>query len=340
MAVSSLVAAGGGVKKYVQTFNSSGTFTLPAGYDAGNPLNVAVVIVGGGAGGGSGCIGTDGYFKFGGGGGGSGLGIYLENLSLTANQTVTIGAGGAGGAARAANTNQPGALGSNGGNTSFGSYVAHGGGGGGAGGGVQVGGGPVSASILNTFYGSLAAGAKNNIGADEGHQGTGGPGGSSGGAGSYSGNKGGSFGGYDRFSTVATGNSSGIYFIPVLDGPSRALTGASQVFNFASANYNTDINGYVTTMPVNNSGGLWYVPGGGGGAGASYNTRGCGGFAGTLISGGARGDGQSTATSITGETAAANTGAGGGGGGGGVNAVTSGAGGTGGSGYVQIIYWA
>ena len=65
-------------------FNSSGTFTLPAGYGANNPLNIDVIAVGGGGAGGN------NYY---GGGGGAGE-LVLASYAATANCSVTIGAGG------------------------------------------------------------------------------------------------------------------------------------------------------------------------------------------------------------------------------------------------------
>jgi len=102
-----------------QTFDSSGTWTKPAGYSASS----RVLVQAWGAGG-SGGRNTTATSASGGGGGG-----YIErwlNLSqLGATETITIGAGGA---ARTA-TNQAGAVG---GNTTVGSLVtAYGGGGGG-----------------------------------------------------------------------------------------------------------------------------------------------------------------------------------------------------------------
>jgi hypothetical protein len=65
-------------------FNASGTFTLPSGYNAGNPLNVDIIAVGGG--------GAGGNFNYGGGGGAGDVAI--GSFALTAGCTITIGAGG------------------------------------------------------------------------------------------------------------------------------------------------------------------------------------------------------------------------------------------------------
>lgn len=104
----------------VQTFDTSGTWTKPAGYSASSRVYVQAWGAGG-----SGGRHTTATFASGGGGGG-----YIErwlNLSqLGATETITIGAGGA---ARTA-TNQNGAAG---GNTTVGSLVTAYGGGGGCG---------------------------------------------------------------------------------------------------------------------------------------------------------------------------------------------------------------
>ena len=131
MASTVFPAASSGVTRRTAVFTSSGTFTLPSGYDSNNPLICEVYIQGAGAGGGSGAFNsTQGN---GGGGGGAGYCMYLPNLSLTANATVTIGTGGAGGASQTSAPNL-GIVGTAGGNTSFAGYTAPGGGRGGSGG--------------------------------------------------------------------------------------------------------------------------------------------------------------------------------------------------------------
>ncbi len=47
MGIQVFPAAGGGVVLKTQTFTSSGTFTLPSGYGASNPLIVDLEICGG-----------------------------------------------------------------------------------------------------------------------------------------------------------------------------------------------------------------------------------------------------------------------------------------------------
>lgn len=91
MAVSNLVAAGGGVTQKVQEFTSTGTFTVPS-----NCSSVDVFLVAGGGGGG----GRTYQVNAGGmGGGGGGGGVIQRTITVTpgASYTVTIGAGGSGG---------------------------------------------------------------------------------------------------------------------------------------------------------------------------------------------------------------------------------------------------
>ena len=118
MAVSSLVAAGGGTTMKVQEFTSSGTFTVPS-----NCTAVKVFAVGAG-GGGAGARWASGSANTMGGGGGGGV-VFNRDIAVTAGEsiTVTIGAGGAGGSGSVA-----GAVGSS---SSFGSYVTAFGGNGG-----------------------------------------------------------------------------------------------------------------------------------------------------------------------------------------------------------------
>jgi len=107
-----------------QTFNSSGTWNKPSGFDTG----AMVLIECWGGGGGGGTSTTSG------GGGGSYKHVWKMLSDLGSSETVTIGAGGSAGSG--------GSNGGSGGTTSFGSHcVAYGGAGGGgneggAGGGV------------------------------------------------------------------------------------------------------------------------------------------------------------------------------------------------------------
>ena len=133
MGVSTIPASGGGgLEPKYQKFTSSGTFTLPDGYGAANPLVVTIQVIGGGGGGSTARVTPSQFVKntaytgdfnsyFGngnnltintvtgpsstaelnflnnfnsGGTGGSG-GIAQTTLSLTSNLTVTVGAAGA-----------------------------------------------------------------------------------------------------------------------------------------------------------------------------------------------------------------------------------------------------
>ena len=124
MGVSTIPASGGGglTPKYVK-YTSSGTFTLPDGYGAANPLVVTIQCIGGGGGGSSAVINAasanrlgsgnfTGYFGWGtvvpmrsnitgntitrtdSGAAGSG-GLAQSVLSLTSNLTFTVGTAGA-----------------------------------------------------------------------------------------------------------------------------------------------------------------------------------------------------------------------------------------------------
>lgn len=117
-------SAGGGLEPYYQKFTSSGTFTLPSGYDAARPLLVNIQVIGGG-GGGAGAnsfiqtanptlkstatayFGSSAVFTLNtntlslmnntgdnGSAGGSG-GIAASQLYLTGNLAITVGAAGA-----------------------------------------------------------------------------------------------------------------------------------------------------------------------------------------------------------------------------------------------------
>ena len=115
---------------HLQVFNSSGTFTVPAGV-----TKVMVELWGAGGGGGGG--GGGGYSNAGGTGGGGGGGGYVKdivNLSPGASVTVTIGNGGSGGLGGFVGTiNSPGQngfSGLSGGSSSFDANTAGGGTGG------------------------------------------------------------------------------------------------------------------------------------------------------------------------------------------------------------------
>ena len=79
MAVSTAVAASGGVKQYVQTFSSTGTFTAPS-----NCSSVQLFLVGGGGGGGGAgvTITTNTEYSASGGGGGGGA-VWQGTVTVT-----------------------------------------------------------------------------------------------------------------------------------------------------------------------------------------------------------------------------------------------------------------
>ena len=103
----------------VETFNSSGTFSVPSGVSAVNVL----VVAGGGGGG----------YDVGGGGGAGGL-VYRPGFSVTpgGTVTVTVGNGGSGGTSA---SGDPYFSNTNGQDSVFGTLTAKGGGGGGSGNG-------------------------------------------------------------------------------------------------------------------------------------------------------------------------------------------------------------
>ena len=122
----------------VQTFNASGTWTKPTGYDSNS--RVLVQLWGaGGSGARSSDLSNERLKPSGGGGGGGGYGEYWTNLSsLGSTETITIGAGGA--SRTTANV-----IGLAGGNTVFGLLTVSGGGGGGNTNGAV--------NLANTAYG-------------------------------------------------------------------------------------------------------------------------------------------------------------------------------------------
>lgn len=120
----------------VQTFNTSGTWTKPAGYTANS--RVLVELWGGG---GSGRYVAAGAAGSGGGGGGYNFGwFFLSDLGST--ETATVAAGGASQTSSATDGN-------NGGTSSFGSFLSAFGGGGGPGGNFNAAGGGGQLSVGN-----------------------------------------------------------------------------------------------------------------------------------------------------------------------------------------------
>ncbi|MFZ2967914.1 MAG: glycine-rich domain-containing protein [Sulfuricurvum sp.] len=156
-----------------QTFNASGTFTVPGG------VTTVLVIISGGGGGGGGGFTASAAGRPGAGGGGSGFIDYIVPVTPLQNISVVIGAGGAGGAITCA-SGYAGSSGSGGGSSSFGSATVIGGRGGsggtssvgagkGEGSGVGRDGDNGSTVALSTGglggFGSAYSGAKGGTGA-------------------------------------------------------------------------------------------------------------------------------------------------------------------------------
>lgn len=369
MAVTNLVAGAAGLTKYTQMFTTSGTFTLPSGYSSTNPLFARVLVVGGGGGGGGGGGNVSGYLYpgRGGGGGGSGCAFLYDEMPIFANTTVTIGAGGTGGTGSAYGS---GTTGTAGGSTYFGDLEAPGGGGGEGG---QAWSGSYSYTSSTTGHSRWLGRYRQTYGSYETERifvpqryansgqvaiaavgGCGGAGGSAGGNGS------------ENYSDSNLGQSAGIFgtageasnltqfqfyeyggsnthlrwyksangFIPMSQGEAKYVMGADAI---ANAYAMSGAPGYYSGGGRGRQeGDMWWIPGGGGGGGGGNNTiHYHAGTAGTRTKPGFSG----TYGSLTGESAAANTGAGGGGGCGGAPGYL-GNGGNGGSGFVIVQYYA
>jgi len=308
-----------------QTFNSSGTFTVPTGVNY-----VTVVAVGAGQGGGGGGNVTSrnaGGMARGASGGATGYYALVRDIYVggTTSVSVGIGAGGAGGTAltltkaagaTTARTDTDGSTGASGGDTTFGTFLTV----------------PGARTAPSGFLGiTVAAGA-------------------SGGAGGQTAGSAGTIGG----TAVIGSTNSGAPFINFWAG---GLAGGTATGSGGSGGANG--NGGIAGTALGIAGG-----GGGGGAGtadpiglsASAGAGGVGGPGGGASGGGAVARWSTVTTTLVatagaGGAAAANTG--GGGGGGGACAVlfsgtatynpstvttTSGAGGAGGSGVLYVIY--
>jgi hypothetical protein len=252
------------IEKGLQTFTSSGTFTVPS-----NVRNVTVFLVGGGGGGGGG-----GAYPYPSGGGGGGAGYTVTKaISVTPGQqiAVTIGGGGNGAAGRYKNV---GYSGSAGGITYFGSIAATGGSGG-EGGGTSYSGGN---------GGSGGGGGGDYIA--RGNSDAGGAGGANGskGFGSLGNINTGGFG--QGTSTFAFGESSNILYAgggggggssqsSVIEGGSGANGGGgSGGYSYGTSSGGNGNNGTTNT----GSGG-----GGGGGTRSSSSSGGAGGNGGSGI---------------------------------------------------------
>ena len=308
-----------------QTFNSSGTFTVPTGVNY-----VTVVAVGAGQGGGGGGNWTSrsvGGMARGASGGATGYYALVRDIYVggTTSVSVGIGAGGAGGTAltltkaagaTTARTDTDGSTGASGGDTTFGTFLTV----------------PGARTAPSGFLGiTVAAGA-------------------SGGAGGQTAGSAGTIGG----TAVIGSTNSGAPFINFWAG---GVAGGTATGSGGSGGANG--NGGIAGTVLGIAGG-----GGGGGAGtadpiglsASAGAGGVGGPGGGASGGGAVARWSTVTTTLVatagaGGSATANTG--GGGGGGGACAVsfsgtasynpstvttTSGAGGAGGSGVLYVIY--
>ena len=187
----------------VETFTSSGTFSVPTGVST---VQVLVVAGGGGGGGFNGPPGSNAYFN---GGGGAGGLVFHPAYPVTPGGTVsvTVGEGGAG----------PGGTGrgNSGQNSVFGTITAQGGGGGGDQGQPGGNGGSGGGGGGNTGSGGGGTATQGNSGGGTGYGSNGGDGatggsgaGGGGGAGGAGGNAGGpSSGGAGRNYTIADGTT-------------------------------------------------------------------------------------------------------------------------------------
>jgi hypothetical protein len=316
MASTVFPAAGGGVSLQQTTFTSSGTFTLPTGYGVSKPLIVDLEIVGGGGGGGSGV--SQAANSYGGGGGGSGITVVYKSIPLTANATITIGAGGAGGAAVASGNN--GINGNSGGTTDVNSiYYAPGGGFGTRGliTAANLYGGYIDSHGFNVFGGYAST--------------NGGVGGAGGSGGAYALSLSSNPGTVETYRGGARGLPGGAY--QTGESTNAISADRSNGWGVHAQPLNVVPNGtYPFANDSNQRGG-----GGGGGRGATTGNSGRGGKAGTRFTGGLTG--WNNGGTPTGETAT-DSGCGGGGGGASFNNGNSGAGGAGASGIVIVTYWA
>jgi len=227
----------------IQTFLVSGTWAKPSG----TPKFVYIQAWGGG--------GSGGKQNSPGGGGGAYTERWISASSLSATETVTIGAGGV---AKTTNGN-----GNNGGNTTFGTFLTAYGGGGGEIGGSAVGGG--GGGALGSAPGPAGSGAGGAPIADTtaGLTNTG----NGGGNGHSNGNGGSSFNGGGGGGGIGASDSGGISF-----------NGGGGGGGYQGGAGGTSVNGGNGGAGGNSSSGVdGSVPGGGGGGTHTGATSGAGG---------------------------------------------------------------
>ena len=167
-----------------QLFTSNGTFTVPD-----DVTSISVVCVGGGGGGGT----SNQEDELGGGGGGGAL-AYVNNITTTPGEslTITVGAGGNPGGSNANGTAGGNSSLSRGGTTLCSA-------GGGSGGGAEAGNGGAGGTVITGTGGSGGSGGNANEGTENFGAGGGGAGGYSGAGGN----------GANNNSTAAGGNGAG-----------------------------------------------------------------------------------------------------------------------------------
>ncbi len=297
---------GSGAQTNIQTFTSSGTWTV-----VGSPVAVQVIAIGSGGGGGGGAQIASGTATSGGAGGGGG---YWNSCVMTAaaagsTQTVTVGAAGTAGTAGSAGV---GGNGGGGNTSSFGSLCYGWGGGGGAGGqsATTSGGGGSAGQIIGGNSSTSASG------------GGGGAGGGSTGA----------TGGYGQGNYAGTGSGAG--------GNSGAAGSGGGIGNYGGSGGAS--GGGVSAAAaafIGGSGGANAANhNNGGNSGANCTAGGAGGATtGLMFAGAGGGGGGSCVTAAAGAGGVGAIGGGGGGGGSAITGFAAGAGGAGGPGIIYVI---
>lgn len=298
-----IAAASGGISSAdIQEFTTAGTstWTKPSGAKF-----VYVLLIAGGGGGGSGrrrATASVATAAFGGAGAGSGgrSELFIPASSLSATETVTVGAGGTGGASITTDDTS-GNSGTTGGNSSFGSWAL-------ARGGASATGGSTSFSFLGSGGGAVVVASVGSfttaglqLQTGSGADGTSGKTGSDALRGGYQGGGGGGGSGFNASFTAS-------------------LTAA-----------NGGLGGAIYSTDNSNSGG--------GGAGGSAGSAGSNGANASSYFVGGSGGGGGSSSSVATAGSGGNGGypGGGGGGGGAGHGQNSGAGGNGGAGYVRVV---